>query len=56
VLQGGKGSQRWVELAAVLDAGTRARIAWRDLHDREQWTSGWQRFPPDDDGSLTKGV
>ena len=56
VLQGGKGSQRWVELAAVLDAGTRARIAWRDLHNREQWTSGWQRFPPDDDGSLTKGV
>jgi tryptophan-rich hypothetical protein len=46
VMQGGRGNERWVELEAVLDASTRRRIAWRDLCDREQWSSGWQQIPP----------
>ena len=56
VLQGGKGRQRWVELEAVLDPESRVRIAWRDLNDREQWQSGWQQLPPDDDANLTESV
>ncbi len=56
VMQGGRGSQRWVELEAVLDAGTRIRVAWLDLNDRTQWHSGWRQIPPDDSGTHTEGV
>jgi tryptophan-rich hypothetical protein len=56
VLQGGKGTQRWVELEAVLDASTRTRIAWRDLNDRERWQSGWQQLPPDDDPNCAESL
>ncbi|QNJ13596.1 tryptophan-rich conserved hypothetical protein CHP02450 [Synechococcus sp. A18-46.1] len=31
VLQGGRGDQRWVELAAVLAPGFRERVLWSDF-------------------------
>ena len=45
VLQGGRGDQRWVELAAVLAPDHRERVLWRDLKDRSRWISGWQSIP-----------
>ena len=45
VLQGGRGDQRWVELAAVLNPDCRERVLWRDLKDRSRWISGWQSIP-----------
>ena len=48
VLQGGKGKDRWVELEAVLNSGMRRRVPWQQLCDREQWSSGWQQLPAED--------
>lgn len=45
VLQGGKGRERWVELEAVLESGQRCRVAWSELCDPAQWSSGWQQLP-----------
>lgn len=47
VLQGGRGSERWVELVSVLTPAVRLRQSFRDLQDRSQWQSGWQSIPPD---------
>ena len=47
-LQGGRGDQRWVELAAVLAPGYRERVLWRDLKDRsplDQWLAVHPREP-----------
>ena len=51
VLQGGKGKDRWVELEAVLNSAMRRRVPWQQLCDREQWSSGWQQLPAEEDGS-----
>ena len=51
ITQGGRGDQRWVELAAVLNPSHREMIPWRELNDRNRWTSGWQSIPKDDPGS-----
>ena len=40
VAQGGKGSQRWIELEAVLKRGERLRVSLRELADRERWWPG----------------
>ena len=45
VLKGGRGDQRWVELAAVLKPAYRERVRWHDLKDRSRWISGWQSIP-----------
>ena len=45
VLQGGRGDQRWVELAAVRAPGFRERVLWSDLKDPHRWVSGWQSIP-----------
>jgi len=44
VLQGGRGSTRWVELAAVLNPQHRERVSFVDLKDRTQWRSGWHQI------------
>ncbi len=51
ITQGGRGDQRWVELAAVLNPSHREMIPWSELNDRNRWTSGWQSIPKDDPGS-----
>ena len=51
ITQGGKGHQRWVELAAVLNPSHRETIRWSELKDRNRWTSGWQSIPADESGS-----
>ena len=51
ITQGGRGDQRWVELAAVLNPSHREMIPWSELNDRKRWTSGWQSIPKDDPGS-----
>ena len=48
VMQGGRGSGRWVELVSVLTPEVRLRERVQDLQDRMQWQSGWQTIPPDD--------
>ena len=48
ITQGGRGSERWVELAAVLAPSHRQRVLWRDLNDRSLWSSGWQSIPDGD--------
>ena len=40
--QGGRGTERWVELASVLDPTQRLRLSLRDLRDPLQWSSGLQ--------------
>ena len=51
ITQGGRGDQRWVELAAVLNPSHRETIPWSELNDRNRWISGWQSIPKDDPGS-----
>ena len=51
ITQGGRGDQRWVELAAVLNPSHRETIPWSELNDRNRWLSGWQSIPKDDPGS-----
>ena len=51
ITQGGRGDQRWVELAAVLNPSHRETIRWSELKDRHRWISGWQSIPADDSGS-----
>ncbi|MEC8688212.1 MAG: TIGR02450 family Trp-rich protein [Cyanobacteriota bacterium] len=48
ITQGGRGTERWVELAAVLAPSHRERVLWSDLNDRSLWISGWQSIPQDD--------
>ncbi|MBL6738834.1 MAG: TIGR02450 family Trp-rich protein [Planctomycetaceae bacterium TMED241] len=48
VLQGGRGSGRWVELVSVLTPEVRLRQSFQELQDRTQWQSGWQTIPPDE--------
>ena len=47
ITQGGRGDQRWVELAAVLQPSHRERILWSEMKDRSRWLSGWQSIPED---------
>ena len=51
ILQGGRGDQRWVELAALLDPSLRMRVSWLELKDRNRWSSGWQQIAEDDEDS-----
>ena len=44
VLQGGRGPNRWVELAAALNPQHRERVSFADLRDRSQWRSGWHQI------------
>ena len=44
VLQGGRGSNRWVELAAVLNPQHRERVSFVDLRNPSQWRSGWHQI------------
>ena len=48
ILQGGRGADRWVELASLLSPQVRLRERWTQLQDKTQWQSGWQPIPPDD--------
>ena len=48
ILQGGRGDQRWVELAALLAPSRRLRVSWLELNDRNRWSSGWQQIAEDD--------
>jgi len=40
--QGGRGTERWVELASVLDPAQRLRLPLADLRDPLLWRSGLQ--------------
>ncbi len=51
VLQGGRGSDRWVELVSLLSPRVRLRENWKDLKDASKWQRGWQPIPPDDSDS-----
>ena len=51
VTQGGRGPQRWVEMAAVLDPSHRERVLWNELKDPTRWSSGWQSIPKSDEDS-----
>ena len=42
VMTGGRGTKRWVELAAVLKPSQRERVLWSELNDNNGWVSGWQ--------------
>jgi phosphoribosylformimino-5-aminoimidazole carboxamide ribotide isomerase len=42
----GRGRQRAVELAAVLDPAVRLRVPLAELRDRQLWQPGWQQLPP----------
>ena len=44
VTRGGKGADRWVELAPVLDSSQRFRVAWSELCDSSRWAIGWQQI------------
>ena len=44
VLQGGRGANRWVELAAVLNPRHRERVALTELRNRSLWRSGWHQI------------
>ena len=48
VMQGGRGLQRWVELAPLLAPSQRRRVAWAELTDAALWQSGWQQIPESD--------
>ena len=48
ILQGGRGDQRWVELAALLAPSQRLRVNWLELKDTNRWSSGWQQIAEDD--------
>ncbi|WP_186539865.1 TIGR02450 family Trp-rich protein [Synechococcus sp. BIOS-E4-1] len=48
VLQGGRGAERWVELASLLDPQVRLRESWNLLQDKTQWQSGWQPIACED--------
>lgn len=54
VMTGGRGSGRWVELAAVLDPSHRERVLWTELKDRSRWISGWQPIMDTDADSPVK--
>ena len=41
----GRGEQRAVELAALLDPGFRIVVPLRELRDRRLWQPGWQSLP-----------
>ena len=51
VMQGGRGADRWVELAPVLAPTQRQRLPMSELRDRTRWRSGWQRLPAADEES-----
>ena len=42
VAQGGSGSERWVELAALLDSTKRLRVLVQVLKDLDHWLRGLQ--------------
>ena len=48
ILHGGRGDQRWVELAALLAPSQRLRVSWLELKDPNRWSSGWQQIAEDD--------
>ena len=48
ITQGGRGEQRWVELAALLAPSHRERVALRDLRNPSLWLSGWRQLPKTD--------
>ena len=48
VLHGGRGAERWVELASVIKPEVRLRQRWTQLCDPAQWQSGWRTIPSDD--------
>ena len=54
ITQGGRGPQRWVELAAVLAPSHRERVLWSELKDPTLWSSGWQSIPESDEESSTQ--
>ena len=54
ITQGGRGPQRWVELAAVLAPSHRERVLWSELKDPTRWISGWQFIPESDEDSSTQ--
>jgi tryptophan-rich hypothetical protein len=54
VMQGGRGPQRWVELAPVLAPGQRRRVAWAELRNPDLWESGWQQIPESDAASAAE--
>ena len=45
---GGKGDDRWVNLASVLDGNTRLRVSWNEMKNSSMWSSGWLQLPKDD--------
>ena len=51
--QGGRGPERWVELASVLDPAQRLRLPLEDLRDPLLWRSGLQ--PVVEDGLCEPG-
>jgi phosphoribosylformimino-5-aminoimidazole carboxamide ribotide isomerase len=42
----GRGRERHVELAAVLEPGFRLLVPLKELRDRQLWQPGWQQLPP----------
>ena len=49
VTQGGRGGDRWVELAAVLAPFHRERVLWSEMRDRSRWLSGFQQVLESDE-------
>lgn len=45
---GGKGKDRWVILASVLEADSRLKVSWNELNDKERWNTGWAQLPRDE--------
>ena len=57
--QGGRGPERWVDLASVLDPAQRLRLPLRDLRDPLLWRSGLQPVVEDplcEPGSEAEGT
>ncbi len=52
ILQGGRGAERWVELASLLEPQVRLRENWTQLQDKTEWQSGWQPIPADDSDGI----
>ena len=45
----GRGPTLQARLGAVLRAGIRVDVPWRDLRERSQWSPGWRSLDFDDD-------
>tara|TARA_B100001250_G_scaffold353750_1_gene327226 strand:- start:113 stop:328 length:216 start_codon:yes stop_codon:yes gene_type:complete len=45
---GGKGDERWVVLAAVLDKDINFKLNWNELKTYAKWSIGWVQLPKEE--------